>query len=217
MPERIAELPRSAGGLPVPYVAQWEGEEDMTIEPCEYALGQRSVFPLHGSQVGLTRPVFGVMEPSRQREVVMDVRCQVCRLKLPPIDDAETGGEIHWLIDLLHEPDTMRGHRLSLEPWVCDDCLVYALQVCPGLVMPGARQNLRQMAEPRDALRRVLAVRSANCVATTIKPMGNIKGQPPCVSYLKIEPLRYVRVAAYHLLEYGPAAIRDMLDAEGRP
>jgi len=138
----------------------------------------------------------------------MAVRCQVCTLELPPMHH-EDAGAVHWLIDLLHEPNTMRGHRLCLEPWVCDDCLVYALQVCPGM--------LRARKKKSNALRSVLAVTTANIVAVTIKPGGNLTGRPPCVGYLKIEPLCYVRIAAEHLLSYGPAEIRFLLGEDGKP
>ena len=55
IPESIAALPRSEGGLPVPYVATWEGEDEMRIAPCPYAEGRLAVFPIEG-QLGRTRP-----------------------------------------------------------------------------------------------------------------------------------------------------------------
>jgi hypothetical protein len=204
MPEGVAALPRSSGGLPVPYVAIWEGEDLMRIARCDFTYGSPAIFPLNGFQVGRTRPVFGVMEPSRQREVAITVRCQVCHVQLPWIsDELDDEGEVHWLADLLHEPATMRGHRLALEPWVCDDCLYYALQICPGLVAG------------KKPLRHVLAVWTANVIGAVVAPGGNLKGRPPCVGYVKIEPLRFVRIAVGHVLEYGPATLRAMLHEEG--
>lgn len=205
MPERVAALPRSAGGLPVPYVAQWEGEERMRIEHC-YHVGADAIFPIAGPQIARTRPVFGVMEPARQREACAAVRCQVCRLQLSDISSTlEEGRELHWLVDMLHEPATFPGHKLAMEPWVCDDCIVYALQVCPGLISPLPGQT---------KLRNVLAVWTANLISPMIAPAGNLKGKPPCIGYLKIEPLRYLRISRSTLLEYGPVAIREMLRDE---
>lgn len=200
MPERIAALPRSAGGLPVPFVAQWEGEDEVAIRPCEFA-GRRAIFPLK-SQVGVTRPVFGVMEPSRQRAVLASTCCQVCRAWLGDMtSELEDGRPPLWLVDMLHEPATFRGHRLAIEPWVCDECLVYALQVCPGLVGAGKAKN-------------VLAVWTANLVSPIIQPPAPLNRQPPCVGYLKVEPLRFLRIGADTILAYGPAEIREMIRDE---
>lgn len=214
MPDTIARLPRSDGGLPVPYVAQWEGEEHMTIRPCPYAIGQLGVFPTDPEAFTRGRPVFGIMEPSRQREVCMAVKCQVCRGVLDPMtEELVPTSSIHWLVDMLREPKTMRGHKLALEPWVCDDCLVYALQVCPGLI--GSKTPFRSMmVDKRVAIKNVLAVWTANVIAVTVHPGGNLKGKAPCLGYHKIEPLLYTRLSAVHLLSYGPAEIRDMLDSD---
>lgn len=211
MPERIAALPRSAGGLPVPYVAQWEGEDEMLVAPCQWADGKPAIFPVR-SGLGITRPVFGVMDPSRQREAVRAVLCQVCHVQLGPMSDVlEPGREPLWLIDMLHEPDTLRGHKVALEPWVCDDCLVYALQVCPGMLARSSKVERETIVDPTLLLKNVLAVWTANVFGTSVIPGGNLKGRPPCIGYLKIEPLVFTRTRATYLLEYGPAAIRQML------
>lgn len=198
MPNRVSTLPRSAGGLPIPYVASWEGEDEYVIRPCRWSLGKPAVFPAR-ELVGVTRPVFGIMDPARQREVVADVRCQVCHFKLPAIDvDRVDDQPFNWLVDLTHEPRTMRGHRLVLEPWVCDECLPYALQVCPGLL-------------GRGRLRYVLAVFTAQMVAVTIKPHGNLEGKPACGGYHKIEPLSFHRLEAQLVLERGVEKLRELL------
>lgn len=216
MPPTVAALPRSAGGLPVPWVAQWDGEEDMRVAPCRWANGRDAVFPAAGSQIGLTRPVFGIMEPSRQREAVGAVRCQVCRGDLSEMSDTlDEGREPLWLIDLMHEPKTMRGHRLVLEPWVCDDCLVYALQVCPGMLLASPPPGHQDTSGWR--IRNVLAVWTSNAIGVMTIPRGNLEGAAPCFGYFKIEPLLYRRLSSFHLLEHGPAEIRSMLVADGPP
>ena len=178
--------------------------------------GQQAVFPAR-ELVGVTRPVFGVMEPSRQRRAVSEVRCQVCFAELAPISESlGASSTVHWLTDRLHEPRTMRGHQLVLEPWVCDECLEYVLQVCPGMIRRAGRAE--PPADP-DLLRyRVLAVFSANLIAVTgrIGGSGDLAGAV-AVTYCKIEPLTYRRLSASTVLEHGAAAVRRMLETEGPP
>lgn len=215
MPRSIAGLPRALGGLPVPYVAQWSGEEEMCIRIDRYADNQRAVFPRLPDQRGRGKPVFGVMEPSRQREVVATMRCQVCHKPLPGITNVLSPlSQPLWLADMLREPLTFRGHKLSLEPWVCDDCMVYALQVCPALVGllpapvgPGKRPPLPH----------VLMVWTANLICTQAVMGGNLKRSRPAVSYLKIEPLRYARVEVPTFLRLGPLELRRRAILEGLP
>lgn len=216
MPPRVAALPRSAGGLPVPFVAAWEGEQEMEIRPCPLVQGQKAIFPARGSLVGETRPVFGEMEPSRQRYAVASVSCQVCRLQLGPMtSDLEDGPrDPLWLVDMLAVPDTLPGHRVAIEPWVCDDCLVYALQVCPGMLVRSTRLERRTVADPSLLLKNVLAVWTANVFAAHAIPGGNLRGRQACVGYLKIEPLRFLRMRASTVIEYTPSAIREMIADE---
>lgn len=198
----------------MPYVAQWSGEDEMALRVCRYADSQRAVFPRKPDQVGRGKPVFGVMEPSRQREVVATMRCQVCHTPLPGITNVLVpGGRPLWLADLLREPPTFRGHHVSLEPWVCDDCMVYALQVCPGLI--GAMWAAPELK--RSPLGHVLMVWTANLICTTARLGGNLEGKPPAVSYLKIEPLRYARIPVETFLLMGPLELRRRAVLEGLP
>jgi hypothetical protein len=150
------------------------------------------------------------MEPRRQRRSAMGVRCQVCDRQLEAIaDQPDPRAGVHWLADLMQvrELDDRRPGALVLEPWVCGECLAYALQVCPGL--NGSRRR-----RPH-----VLAVLSANAVATMTRPGGNLAGSrlvPPegVVGYVKIEPLEYKRIKAGLFLEYGPAEIEQLLVEE---
>lgn len=145
----------------------------------------------------------------------MAVRCQVCRTQLGPMSDTiEPESRIHWMVDLLHEPMSMIGHKLALEPWVCDSCMVYALQVCPGMLVKSSGAMRRSIVDPNLLVRNVLAVWAANIVAVTIIPHGNLEGQAPCGGYHKIEPLTFQRIAAAHFLHYGPVEIRGMLELD---
>ena len=194
-------LPRSAGGLPVPYVARWVGEEALRIRPCRFARGQFALFARE-SWVGRSPPLFGWMDPRRQREVVRLGRCQVCRVMLPRLG----GRGVRWLVDFLVAPIVGRPETfVSFEPWTCAECLRYALRVCPGMLRASCP------GWPVGALVDVLAVRDARVVVTVVQPEGVLTGRPPCVSYLAIEPLEFVRVPAETFLELGPEAALESL------
>jgi hypothetical protein len=205
MPPQVAALPRSAGGLPVPYVASWEGEDEMRVAPCRFAFGRAAIFPVR-DVVGATRPVFGVMEPSRQREVVMGVCCQVCHTDAGPMENKLTSeSRCHWLVELAHKPPTY-DRPLILEPWVCGSCLTYALRVCPGLLH----------VRPDGKRIRLLAVFASQPVAAVVRPKGNLAAdvvaQRGVVGYIKIEPLTFHRVAAETFLELGWEEVEQLLN-----
>lgn len=129
LPPRIAALPRTKSGLPVPYVAQWEGEERLRVafDPHVRAEALFSSPRRDGGDATL-----GLMEVSRQREVVSRGLCQVCRARLDPRDRFVAG---------LFEPTRDRG-QLIREPWCCTACLAFALRVCPGLLRARRDANL---------------------------------------------------------------------------
>lgn len=132
MPASLTERPRSAAGIPVPYVAAWTGEEGpWDIRPCEHAHGNLALFA-PGAPVG--KPIFGRMDPARQRECIAARRCQVCHAYLEATVYAAhlTSGATH--MDIRGRP------RLMLnEPPCCRACFTYAIQVCPALL--GARNR----------------------------------------------------------------------------
>jgi hypothetical protein len=71
---------------------------------------------------------------------------------------------------------------LIFEPWVCEDCLAYALQVCPGLLKIAAGRYRHPL--------RLLRVRKAQPVAVSgrIGGTGPVAGQR-AVTYVKALPL----------------------------
>jgi hypothetical protein len=76
---------------------------------------------------------------------------------------------------------------LVFEPWVCEDCLVYALEVCPGILKAAAGRTRAPL--------RLLHVRSAQFVAVVaeIKGDGPVAGQH-AVSYVKAAVTDYAEV-----------------------
>lgn len=198
MPDTVASRPTSPGGLPVPYVAQWSSERTLKSarDPLLTRLGVTAPAAYSTGELGQGQPDFGVMEPSRQREVALLVRCQVCRAQLLPGRRYEPA-ENHpvWLADL-RSPSAAGdvafggsairiGRRLRpliFEPWICELCLAYALQVCPGMLS----RSYEPTSDPKRDLR-LLRVRKAHPVATYAN--GDLVGT--VVSYVKLAAIRY--------------------------
>lgn len=122
MPPQIGARPRTARGLPVPYVAAWTGEAPFTLRPCPFAGGRVALVETGRRFTGT--PVLGEMNVTRQREVIHRGLCQVCARPL--------AAGVRWLASLF-ENDTPLGPTVR-EPWACASCLAFALCVCPRLV-----------------------------------------------------------------------------------
>lgn len=136
MPPRIERLARTRQGYPIPYIAQWSGEEFSMPPKWDDRFGemQYSVVP-DGQDRG--HAILGQMHDGRQIECFLEYKCQVCA------------------ISLKGQPAWMAGSRLLrwyTEPPVCTECIVYSLQVCPGLLgiypPPGSdpEENVRVVA-----------------------------------------------------------------------
>lgn len=122
MPPQIAARPRTARGLPVPYVAAWTGETPFVVRSCLFAGGRMALVESGRKFTGT--PVLGEMNVTRQREVIARRLCQVCAAPL--------GAGPRWLVSLF-EGDTGVGPMVR-EPWACASCLAFALGACPRLV-----------------------------------------------------------------------------------
>lgn len=202
MSARVAELLTTEGGLPVPHVAAWSSERTERVSRDIHLtrLGWNGPATFSSGGQGEGRAVLGEMEPARQRRAVLDRRCQVCDLEL---------GERHrpnppwrqplWLTDIRVKGNddegsvgndlagqTIRvGRRivpLIFEPWCCEDCLAYAIQVCPGLISRRAGGTHR-----RPPLR-LLRVRKAEPVVVR----GRIEGDGPVAGQIAAT---YVKLA----------------------
>jgi hypothetical protein len=204
MPSGVARLPRTPGGLPVPYVASWsseQGKPSLRPEPRLERIGFDGPATYYGGAVGVGRPVLGEMQPERQREVTLEQLCQVChgpahpraiRKQEPPFDhplllaDIRIASSAPDAVGALGDSLLVDGkpRPLIFEPWVCPPCLRYALLVCPGLI--------RRSGAPHDGERffrplRVLRVRDARPVAVTAR-LDDLGGAI-AVAYVKLAVL----------------------------
>lgn len=127
LPVSMRSLSKTRSGLPVPYVAMWEGEEMHHIANDPLIGNVPALFSSPRREGG--EAVLGKMEVSRQREVVARGRCQVCRCALSARD--------RFVVSLWEQHHD--GTRSIREPWACTSCLAFALRVCPGLI--GARKH----------------------------------------------------------------------------
>lgn len=117
-------------GMPVPYVADWHTEtQDRIAIGYDPFIGMPAVYFADtpgGAIEGDNGPVFGRMNPSRQRECMVRQLCQVCHLPNAP-----------WLV--LNRSSlqriTVKGRSMLglIEPWVCEVCLPVAMTLCPHL------------------------------------------------------------------------------------
>lgn len=120
--------------LRVPHVAAWSDEDETIVRHCPM-VGQKAAFS-RGRQ-GRGDPVWGEMDPERQRVAMMGVRCQVC-------DEQLTLSEASLVVwdEIQHDE---HGRDLVMEPWLCDRCVRYSIAVCPGIAR---RTNVRVLRSP---------------------------------------------------------------------
>lgn len=124
IPDHLSELPVRRG-FPVPYVAEWTDEAVTYIE-YEPELGL-PVVKTRGRQ-GVGQPVFGKMNPTRQRECVMRRHCQVCHHHL----ESHGWFVVHWVSKDPLGP-LVPDEPIIDEPPLCAPCARFSLEVCPGL------------------------------------------------------------------------------------
>lgn len=174
-----------ADGRPIPYVADWSSEVHETLRPEPLAENRLAIFST-GTR-GQGRPLLGVMNPARQREVMVLSKCQVCRRRLTKL----------WMVELIEASTVIRGRTLSVlrEPASCATCLRLALEACPHL---------------RSARPNVLLVRDRELIITLCRPTGVLEGDPRVpkagvVSYIKAAPTDFVRFTHQQFLERTPA------------
>lgn len=122
IPDHLAHRP-IWHGLVIPWVAAWSSEGIITVANDPIA-GRVAVFT-KGRQ-GRGRPVFGVMNPPRQRAAVLTGLCQICGRSLE-----DTG----WLPNhpKLVESFDDKGGQWLLEPPCCQPCALYSTAACPGI------------------------------------------------------------------------------------
>lgn len=118
IPNSMRLLPKSNRGYPVPYVAEWSGEDSIVLPPPIHHIFGMTVVTT--GKPGDGYPQLGQMEPSRQRECMVTKHCQVCHRDLRNKTIFMAGGSVE--------------NMWFTEPPVCLQCMVFAVQVCPGLV-----------------------------------------------------------------------------------
>lgn len=128
VPAHLAHLPR-AGTLPAPTVAArgMPARLRVAVDPALRDPGVASALALYEVEAPDAQPVLGQMGIARQRRAILDGRCQVCDVRLPPCTPrwVVPHGRVDGLVD---------------EPWACPACLAFALVTCPFLL--GVRRRL---------------------------------------------------------------------------
>lgn len=142
IPDWLQHLKRDRRGLPVPYINLW-GEEDeaRTDVRWDSNVGMEGVF-LDDSAEEV--PDFTRQHIARQRECMSAGLCQVCGRSVPwsrrtlVIADLS----VEW-IDLHGRP-----HMALIEPWLCERCARFAVDVCPALIRRTRAEHLRVVKVP---------------------------------------------------------------------
>lgn len=138
IPSFLAHLERDRRGLPVPYVNAWgdlNGVDGWYLDADPYVGGRTAAFFRDDRAAG---PNFLAQNPQRQREVSRLGRCQVCRRGVPW---AERGLVYSSMSTQVVEIDRA-AHVVISEPWLCPDCAVFAINVCPGLIRRKSADDL---------------------------------------------------------------------------
>jgi hypothetical protein len=118
MPSRVAELPRSRAGLPVPGAITWHGVADGNSNTVAWSeeLGSHITC---SCTPGSGKPVFGEQCPVRQRAFMTQCRCGLCTKDFADDEQLVFIGEV--------------GTQYYLEPPLHASCALYALRACPVL------------------------------------------------------------------------------------
>lgn len=117
MPSAIAALPRTAGGMPVPFNTSW-GEDP---ERLAY-LPETGLTIVCDCVPGQGKPLFSVQCPERQRRCAVEGLCSVCGTRIENDEPRAFAGA------------PVFGSDLYIEAAAHIACLAYALRVCPHLV-----------------------------------------------------------------------------------
>lgn len=165
MPPRIAELPRTAAGVPITYTVAWSSERDTVLErdgDLAVLLGYAPLAICSSGRPGDGTPKLALVDTARARRATVRGWCQICGKPLPGRQMQPWDTEPRWC-GWFTKGQTIRyaGRLLPLviDGWTCVPCLSYSLQVCPALVARRAAGNLQ-----------LLRVRRAELIATRERP-----------------------------------------------
>lgn len=117
--------PLKWGAVPVPYAALWSGEADqMFIAKCPHA-GVLAICDHEARGTG--KPIFGKPHMTRQRELIINQRCDLCARPLAG----------HTKVSLSHANFRVSGAQggciMQVEPLVHKRCALACVQHCPSL------------------------------------------------------------------------------------
>jgi hypothetical protein len=167
------------GKLPVPYVAAWSSETGIAIRT-DVLAGHRPAIYRTGER-GKGVPMFGKMDESRVRRVIIERLCQVCARPL---------GDTGYVVDSIK--GEMDRRPLLSEPLSCLRCFNVALALCPGIArMKGGARTIGIRCRTYDAvLATVRKFEGDNGDPVLNAALDAWTGAPP-VGYAKYVPNDY--------------------------
>lgn len=187
MPPAVAGLPRVHGGIPVPYVAEWDrGDEtsfpetpkDGLVLDCRCVIGRGDV-------------ILGRVCPNRQRWCMVRWACGICGDRMDRTEPAVFFG----LAAATH----------YTEPAVHVACGLYAARVCPGILRPAARgQEGVQLAHAADLSE--VRVTSPDGETKVTAPYGKGRGMGVLTVY-KATPVRGQRMLLDEFVDWATAKL----------
>lgn len=157
VPAHLTHLRTDRRGLPVPYINVWGDVNDparFRVGPDPYTEGKDAIW-FDDADAGT--PDFTHQNYQRQRRVVAESLCQVCarhvdgaeRLRLLPVSSV-LGRE------LVNVPG-LGTRDVFTEPWLCQDCAMFAKKTCPALIRCRTNKDLRFVPVPAGTRFRVIA------------------------------------------------------------
>jgi hypothetical protein len=165
------------GNLPVPFVAAWSSEDAVRIAP-EPLLARKPAMFRSGRR-GLGTPMFGKMDESRVRRVILRRLCQVCAGSL-----ASAG----YVLDTIK--GAVGGDPLLSEPLSCLRCFRAALALCPGIAQmrDATRAIVVRCTDYEPVIATVRAVEGGDPALNAA--LARWTGEPPA-GYAKYAPRKY--------------------------
>jgi hypothetical protein len=139
VPAHLAALPVRRG-MVVPWIAVWTGErfgpqmEERRegLEPVgnvQYARREYGTWALSAPTNRTGQPLFGLTASRRQREAMERQLCQVCGRSPKESKVAHV-----WVVPDIEPHDWLWADGKVLNASTCEDCLRYAIRVCPFLL-----------------------------------------------------------------------------------
>lgn len=131
VPNQLKHLRRDRRGLPVPFVNRWGKGEHLLRLKVEFDpfVGGPAVFYEDELE---PEPDFTAQNFGRQRACVIGGLCQVCARKLAWHERNVVISSVS--TEQVTTPGPIHGGVVITEPWLCDFCCTFAMEVCPALI-----------------------------------------------------------------------------------